>query len=124
MTQPEDQLLEIAMGRMLRIGVSLSAFVVLVGGALYLREFQGSMPDYSQFHLSRAPYRSVIAILDSLTHLESKSLIDFGILLLIATPISRVLLGVIGFSMEKDRMYAAVSAIILAILLASLFTGR
>jgi uncharacterized membrane protein len=123
-TQPEDQLLEIAMGRMLRIGVSLSAFVVLVGGALYLREFHGSIPDYSQFHSSRAPYRSVTAILASLTHLESKSLIDFGILLLIATPISRVLFGVIGFSMEKDRMYAAVSAVILAILLASLFTGR
>jgi uncharacterized membrane protein len=123
-TQPEDQLLEIAMGRMLRIGVSLSAFVVLVGGTLYLREFHAPMPDYSQFHSSRAPYRSVIVILASLTHLQSKSLIDFGILLLIATPIGRVLFGVIGFSMEKDRMYAAVSAIILAILLASLFTGR
>ena len=124
MTQPEDQLLEIAMGRMLRIGVSLSAFVVLVGGILYLREFHTPMPDYSQFHLSRAPYRSVTAILVSVAHLESKSLIGFGILLLIATPISRVLFGVIGFSMEKDRMYAAVSATILAILLASLFTGR
>jgi uncharacterized membrane protein len=123
-TQPEDRLLEIAMGRMLRVGVILSAFVVLVGGALYLREFHAPMPDYSQFHLNRAPYRSVIAILASLTHLESKSLIDVGILLLIATPVSRVLFGVIGFSMEKDRMYAAVSAIILAILLASLFTGR
>jgi uncharacterized membrane protein len=87
-TQPEDQLLEIAMGRMLRIGVSLSAFVVIVGGALYLGEYHAPMPDYSQFHLSPAPYRSVIAILASLTHLESKSLTDFGILRLIATPIS------------------------------------
>jgi len=123
-TQHDDRLLEIAMGRMLRIGVSLAAFIVLAGGILYLREFHTSMPDYSQFHLSRAPYRSVIAILASLTHLESKSLIDFGILLLIATPIGRVLFGVIGFSMEKDRIYAAVSAIVLAILLTSLFTGR
>lgn len=102
MTQHDDRLLEIAMGRMLRIRVSLVAFVVLAGGILYLRAFHTPMPEYSQFHSSRAPYRSVIAILTSLTHPESKSLIDFGILLLVATPIDRALFGVIGFSMEKD----------------------
>jgi uncharacterized membrane protein len=38
---------------------------------------------------------------------------------LIATPIGRVLFGVVGFALLKDRLYTAVSAIVLTILLLS-----
>ena len=44
--------------------------------------------------------------------------------MLIATPIFRVVAGVVGFSMQRDRFYAAVSLIVLSTLLTSLFTGR
>jgi uncharacterized membrane protein len=120
----EDQRLEIAMGHMLRIGVSLAALVVLAGGILYLQQFHGLIPDYREFHGAPAPYRSIAAILTGVHRLDSRSLIEFGILLLIATPICRVILGVIGFSIQREHFYASVSAIVLAILLTSLFTGR
>src|ERR1700689_189998 len=83
------------------IGASLISVIAISSGAAaaYVRE------GFSNIRISM--------------FLESKCLIDFGILLLIATPISRVLFGVIGFSMEKDRIYSAVSAIIFAILLTS-----
>jgi uncharacterized membrane protein len=119
-----DQRLEIAMGNMLRIGVTIAALVVLAGGVLYLKQFHGPTPDYQHFHGASAAYGNVGVILSGVRQLDSRSLIAFGILLLIATPVCRVIFGVIGFSLERDRIYATVSAIVLAILLTSFFTRR
>jgi uncharacterized membrane protein len=119
-----DQHLEIAMGKMLRIGVTVAALVVLAGGILFLLQASGPLPDYSHFHGAPAADEHVGSILAGALRFESKSLIEFGILLLIATPICRVVVGVVGFSLLKDWLYAAVSAIVLTILLLSFFTRR
>jgi uncharacterized membrane protein len=119
-----DQRLEIAMGRMLRVGVTVAALVVLAGGVLYLSQSSSPIPDYSHFHGAPAAYEHITAIFAGALRIESKSLIQFGILLLIGTPISRVLSGVVGFAFMKDRLYAAVSAIVLIVLLLSFFTRR
>jgi|ERR1700733_765231 uncharacterized membrane protein len=124
MTSRGDQRLEIAMGNMLRIGVTIAALVVLTGGVLYLRQFHGPAPDYQHFYGASAAYGNVGVILSGVRQLDSRSLIAFGILLLIATPVCRVIFGVIGFSLERDLIYATVSAIVLAILLTSFFTRR
>lgn len=120
----KDRPLEIAMGSMLRIGVALAAIVVLVGGVLYLAQFHGPVPDYRQFHGAAPAYRQLGAIAAGALHLKSGSLVAFGILLLIATPICRVLFGVVGFALMRDRLYTAVSAIVLLILLSSFIIRR
>jgi uncharacterized membrane protein len=51
------------------------------------------------------------------------AVIDLGILLLVATPICRVMFAVIAFVLEKDRLYIAVSAIVLAVLLFGMLRG-
>jgi uncharacterized membrane protein len=51
-----------------------------------------------------------------LIRLNSDALIQVGLLVLIATPIARVALAAAGFCMERDRLYAGVSLIVLAIL--------
>jgi uncharacterized membrane protein len=43
-----------------------------------------------------------------------------GVILLIATPIARVVFAVVGFALERDRLYVAVSLTVLAVLMASL----
>ena len=120
----DDRSLEIAMGQMLRFGVTIAALVVLAGGVLYLTQSQGPIPDYRHFHGNSPQYTSVGAIISGASRFDSRSLIEFGILLLIATPICRVLFGVVGFALLKDRLYATISAIILAILLFSFFSRR
>ena len=119
-----DQKLETAMGRVLQIGVIVAAIVVLLGGVVYLRQFTGPIPDYQRFHGAPAEYESVHGILGGLRRLDSESLIAFGILILIATPICRVIFGVVGFSLLKDRFYAAVSMTVLIILILSLVSRR
>jgi len=119
-----DQRLERAMGRMLQIGVTIAALVVLAGGILYLNQSPGPRPDYQTFRGAPANLITLHGIFAGLPHLDPPSLIAFGILLLIATPICRVLFGVAGFALLKDKFYATVSALVLAILLYSFFARR
>jgi uncharacterized membrane protein len=107
------------MGRMLQLGVTAASLVVLAGGTLYLLQFQGAIPDYRHFRGAAPAYRTIGPIIAGMHRLDSQSLIVFGILLLIATPVFRVIFGVIGFSLLRDRLYAAVSVIVLAILVLS-----
>lgn len=123
MSEPEDRRLEIAMGNMLRIGVTLAALVVLAGGILYLTHTHGPAPDYSHF-AGPGPSSHLGSIVASAVRLDSRSLIQLGILLLIATPVCRVAFGVVGFALLRDRFYAAVSAAVLAVLLFSFLSKR
>jgi uncharacterized membrane protein len=54
---------------------------------------------------------------------DSISIIQLGVLLLIATPISRVLISVIGFARERDWLYVACSLLVLALLTYGLVHG-
>ena len=44
-----------------------------------------------------------------------------GLLLLIATPVARVLFSAIAFAIERDGMYVVITLVVLAILMLSLF---
>jgi uncharacterized membrane protein len=123
LANPTDNRLELAMGQLLRAGVTMAAAVVLIGGILYLRSAPAGTPDYTQFHGAPA-FESVHAIVAGALRFNPQSIIALGILLLIATPICRVLMGAIGFLAERDRLYAAISTVVLAILLISFFTAR
>ncbi len=46
-----------------------------------------------------------------------------GILLLIATPIVRVAMSTALFAVEKDKLYAGITLVVLILLLVSLLTG-
>jgi uncharacterized membrane protein len=48
------------------------------------------------------------------------AIIQFGLILLIATPVARVFFSIIGFAMERDWLYIGVTIIVLALLLHSL----
>lgn len=124
MASNEEKRLEISMGHMLRFGTTIAASIMLAGGVLYLMQFRGPIPDYRHFHGTPLASRSLTAMMWGLFDFDSQSVIACGILSLIATPVCRVILGIVGFSLQRDRLYAAVSAIVLAILLMSLFARR
>lgn len=116
----DDRRLELIIGNLLRIGVMLAAAVVLVGGVLYLAGHHADSASYRQFSPGDPAIQSVSGILQSAGHLNSEGLIQLGLLLLIATPVARVALAVVGFALERDRLYAVVSLIVLTILAFSL----
>ena len=111
-----DERLEIFIGNLLRLGVLVSAVVVAIGGALYLAQHGHEVVNYQSFRSELPELRNLPGICIAAFHLRSDGIIQLGLVLLIATPVARVALAVIGFYLEHDRLYVVVSLIVLAIL--------
>ena len=115
-----DRRIEVILGNLLRTGVLLSAAVVLCGAGIYLARHAHEPANYRVFRGEPSDLRSISGILHSIVHERGRSLIQLGLLLLIATPIARVVFSIVGFALERDRMYVAFTLIVLAVLLYSL----
>jgi len=94
--------------------------MVLTGGILYLFRFGHTQPELSIFHSEPANLRSVSGIVKRSMTWSSRGMIQLGLLILIATPVIRVAFSLIGFAMEKDRIYTVITLIVLSILVFSL----
>jgi uncharacterized membrane protein len=115
-----DQRIETIIGSLLRAGVMLAASVVLIGGALYLMRHGHETVNYTVFHGEPEELKSIPAVLHGVASLQARAIIQLGLLLLIATPIARVLFSAIAFAMEGDYLYVVITLIVLAVLLYSL----
>jgi uncharacterized membrane protein len=124
----QDQRLEVAIANLLRIGVFLAAALVLAGGVMAMRHSGIPAPDYSRFRPPGHPQNTALVslsfIFGELRHGSSTGIIGLGLLVLIATPIARVLFALAGFARERDRLYTVISFVVLAILVFSLLRGR
>ncbi|MGD0482808.1 MAG: DUF1634 domain-containing protein [Terracidiphilus sp.] len=116
----DDHRLETIIGQLLRVGVLLAAATVLLGGVLYLAGHHAERVNYQAFAVGGPGICTFPGIVRSAAHFESLGIIQFGLLILIATPVARVGLALAGFALERDRLYTVVSVIVLLILLASL----
>jgi uncharacterized membrane protein len=65
--------------------------------------------------------KSVSAIVHGALGMNGRAIMQFGLLLLIATPVARVLFSAIAFAFEHDYMYVFITLVVLGILLYSLF---
>lgn len=108
------------MGNLLRVGVGISALLIVIGATIYLLHHRSEMADYRVFHQTAPELRQIRGILRSATALQGRGIIQLGLVLLIATPVARVAFSIFGFLEEHDMMYAVFTAIVLVILLFSL----
>jgi uncharacterized membrane protein len=119
--KPTDQQFEIFLGKLLRTGVLIAALIVLAGGMWFLSEADGERREYKTFRGVPAELSSLSAIVHGAVGGQALALIQLGILVLIATPVARVLFSMLGFGLERDWMYVGVTAVVLVLLLYSLF---
>ena len=82
------------------------------------------LPHVDVFQGEPSNLRSVGGILRGVFSGSGRGLIQLGLLSLIATPVPRVVLLVVGFAVQRDRFYVLVSLAVLMLLLISLFGGR
>ncbi|HEY6374905.1 MAG TPA: DUF1634 domain-containing protein, partial [Edaphobacter sp.] len=112
----DDSRMEAVMGRLLQVGVLLASVVVALGGALYLKAHRGSVPDYKVFVSEPVALRDLGQIFEQGAWSNGFAVIELGVLLLIATPIARVVFAVVSFALERDWLYVVISVIVLVIL--------
>jgi uncharacterized membrane protein len=115
-----DKQMESSIATMLLAGVTLSAILVFFGGILYVLHAPKTVPNYGHFSGESTTLRSISGVLRGAIHLDAKSVIELGVLFLIATPIIRVAFCVVGFARQRDRLYVVISASVFVILIYSL----
>ena len=121
----DPETMNLVIGRVLRYGVIISAAVIIVG-TVGLAASQGSADtsSYLNYNPSTVPHDgidvSLSGLASGLLSFAPFSWIELGVILLIATPVSRVLISVFLFGAERDRMYVLITAVVLALLLFSM----
>jgi uncharacterized membrane protein len=119
-----DRGVEQAIGNLLRAGVLLAVAVVLVGECVLLVRHGAVRPDFAVFRGEPANLRTLRGILAGVLSFQGRSIIQLGVIILIATPVARVAFSVAAFAVEHDRLYVVITLIVLAVLLFSLAGGR
>lgn len=105
----------------LRTGLLLSFSIVLCGGLFFLWQNGKETVDFHLFDgepISLVSLHSIFEALISTTGADKiLPLIQLGIIVLIATPVIRVVSCLIVFAVEQDLLYVFISGFVLAILL-------
>lgn len=115
-----DRNLETAMGNLLRFGVLISAFIVLTGGIVYLLRHGHEEPAFRSFSGEPQQFTNLKMIFGYALKGSGRAIIQVGVLVLIATPIARIIFSTIGFIKEKDVLYTGITLFVLGVIIASL----
>jgi uncharacterized membrane protein len=120
----KDTDMQLLLGQVLRSGTVVSISVVFLGGMLYLYRHGHAVANYKTFVGIPKFVRHFPEIIYGVLNIKGQAIIQTGIILLIATPILRVICSAIGFVLEKDYMYVGISILVLFIIFMSMLSGH
>ncbi len=109
----------------LRYGVVISAVIIAFGTILLLAK-SGTLEVSGQvtYYPNQVPHGnldvSLNGLLSGLRSLDPLSIIELGVLVLLSTPVARVLASIFLFAAERDRTYAFITAVVLLLLVFSM----
>jgi uncharacterized membrane protein len=118
-----DDQMQAIISALLRAGVTATSFVVLAGGIYYLALHGAEHLDYRAFHGQPAALRTIPGIVAFALSSHSRGIIELGLVMLVMTPVARVLISVVGFARQRDYLYVGATLLVLAILLHNLLVG-
>ena len=117
LTKEELLKIERNIGKILRIGVFVSTTVIIIGILMFLLSghsgyAEGVWPD--KFN----------EILSGLVEFKALAWLMTGLFLLILTPVLRVVASIVAFAKEGDKLYVAITTLVLIILIVAMFVGH
>jgi len=118
-----DTYVEQTIGTLLRVGLLIATAVVVFGAAIYLYHHGSEQPEYRLFHGEPLQLRSIAGIVEMARDWFGRGFIQLGLLLLLATPVARVVFSILAFARQRDPFYVGVTLIVLAVLLYSIVGG-
>jgi len=117
----------------LRWGVLISTIIIFFGVVLMLIKHNSlstgwNLKDLLFYEQATPPHRffplDIGSILSQAATLHPFAIIEVGLLLLIAIPVLRVGISIFLFALERDKLYVAITTIVLTVLLVSLLKIR
>lgn len=117
-SKASDKDLEIIIGNTLRWGVWLSFFVTIFGLLLSFFQTGKTAP-----LLSKPPKFSFQTLWQGLLQFDPYQIMMLGILILVLTPLLRVVFGLLGYIKEKNRLYVVITLLVLLIIGISMLLG-
>ena len=111
-------------GNLLKYGVLLSSILVFAGVVTLFVRPPTALPGTVQQLVDSSygkPTLDLTTLLSGLAAGNPIFLIQAGLIVLLATPVARVLASVLLFAAEKDKLYVAVTLFVLIVLLFGLF---
>jgi uncharacterized membrane protein len=111
-------------GLVLRYGVMASFGLVALGSLLLFLEGRTGYSELGtaeQLFEARNDLVGLGALLQGLESAKPYTIIDLGLVLLLATPVARVVISIFLFLDERRYAFVAITAAVLAILLFSMF---
>lgn len=116
-----DQKTEELVGQLLRAGVTSAAVIVLAGAAVYLVRHGLQPANFRVFKGEPTDLREWRGIIREALHGRGRGIMQMGLLVLLLTPVARVLFAAYAFVMERDWFYVAVSLFVFLVLLYSMW---
>jgi uncharacterized membrane protein len=123
MSSEVEKRMDQVIGRLLQAGVTLAALLVLAGAVLYLTRLP-SVVDFRHFEGEPERYRTLPGICAAAMAFDGRACIQLGLLVLIATPVARVVFSVFAFLRQRDWTYVLITLLVLGLLSYSLFGGH
>jgi len=109
----------------LRAGVLLSAAIILIGVVLVFTHQGSNGFSLSQIATPNSRVNSSIfqpsEVIEGLSKLNGLDYVYLGLMVLIATPIIRVVLGIVQFVKERNKLYTIITVIVLFNLMFAIF---
>jgi uncharacterized membrane protein len=119
---------ELLISHLLRTGVITSLSVIICGTVLtflHHPSFTNSPKDLARLTKPGAAFpRSLTQVVHGVRSFEGRAVVVTGLLLLILTPVLRVAVSIGAFVYERDPVFVAITATVLALLVASFFLGK
>ncbi|SFW76984.1 DUF1634 domain-containing protein [Chitinophaga sancti] len=119
----QERDVEMFIGQQLRWGVITASVIAFVGGIIYLANHGGDVPAYHVFNGAPEYVRHLPGIFHGAARFDGMAIIQLGVVVLLATPITRIAFSVVAFAMEKDRLYVVITLLVLSIIIFSIFSG-
>lgn len=108
-----DRQLEQFISNLLKYGVLVSSAIVFAGGILYLVRHGAEPANYTVFQGEPSELCSPNGVVAAVLSGSARGIIQFGLLVLIVTPVARVIFSILAFLRRRDFTYLILTLFVL-----------
>lgn len=125
MSNQKEHRIELSLSKLLTAGTTIAGLVMLTGiGWLVLASPSAARPRYEHFVPTAEQGKGLGAVVASVVRLEPHAIMLAGVLLLVLTPVARVVFTLAAFALRRDWLYVALTAVVLGVLAYGLLGGK